>query len=101
VKPDSHATATCPGPRSSFHIGLGLVAALLFVKALLAVVPTYGEREALFRTEGPQPQQAASVDFNCDGRMDVVWVQSLWTAAATQPIRNFVSDGQGGFSDGS
>ena len=73
---------------------------LVLGQSASAVLPVYGDREFLFGTGGPQPQEAGSADFNCDGLTDVVWVQAQFQSASVYPIRIFLSDGKGGFSDG-
>jgi hypothetical protein len=91
-----------PAGRSDLYrdIGVALALAVLFIEAVSAVLPTYGMQEFLFNTGGPQPQEAATSDFNCDGRPDVVWVQAQFQSSTTYPFRFFLSDGAGSFTNG-
>src|SRR5262245_36651064 len=88
------------GPDLYRRIGLGLAFAVLVVRSASGLQPAYGVGEPILNTSGPQPQQAGTADFNCDGLMDVVWVQGHWTDTSTAPIRILLSDGKGKYFDG-
>jgi hypothetical protein len=96
-RPPVHGRRSCGRP---FALCLVLATFVVQSSSAVSLLPTYGGREVLLNTGGPQPQEAATADFNCDGRMDVVWLQASFGSPTAYPIRVFLANGAGGFTDG-
>ena len=62
-------------------------------------LPTYGPLVFQFSTHSGQPCKAASADFNCDGKIDVVLIQQIFQSPTLFPIRIIGNNGSGAMID--